>query len=259
MPDIVPQVVALVLLVVSGFFTIRELALYLKERNRKSLGSPPPPPKSNPQLEEENKRLRQELVAVQTDLQWAKKRIEQLERGLERSIGPQEVEEMRREIRELKIQNEELRTENAALKERIRPLQEKADHANVLKKLYHDIKFERRKSNVSEFETFVKSKNIVCLYHVTERENLPNIQKYGLLSWKFIEEMKLFVPAYVSDDISRNLDKRSKLEDYVRLSFTRSIPMMHQKIAEGKAVDLVVLCIDKQVLFWEDTLFSDRN
>ena len=58
---------------------------------------------------------------------------------------------------------------------------------------------------------------------------------------------------------SRVMDKRKKLHDFVRLSFTRDHPMMFVCQKEGRVPDPVVLEIDIEAVSLPGSLFSDRN
>ncbi len=215
-------------------------------------------------LELENKKLYDELYALKNNLEWQERKIGQLNQQLEReknkpiTVADDEQKKQRIEIRELKHKNDELQTKLANTEEILHKLQEKNDDFNIIFALYERLR-NRRKINELQFQEFIKAKNIFRLFHVTERANLGTIKKYGLLSWHFIEEQRLFTPEYVTDRTSKELDYRYNLQDYVRLSFTENIPMMHVKLREGVAKDLVVLYIDKVVMLWQDTLFCDRN
>jgi hypothetical protein len=278
-----------------GFLATREFWLYLKEKklakndeNKNSIQEKSPPPIAevpphhpNPshsvnnnehawkkridQLESENKKLKNELISAKNDLEWQEKKLTQLSILHERPlVGPAQpvtkIElKLNKKLRTLKLRNEELEDELSKYREELSKMESLDDDLKVINKLYSDLKNDNQKLNIQEFIDYMKTYNIERLFHVTERKNLENIRKYGLLSWEFIETMKLFQPAYVSDELSRELDTRYRRQDYIRLSFTENIPMMHQKLKSGEAKDLITLYIDKKVMLWRDTLFSDKN
>ena len=51
-----------------------------------------------------------------------------------------------------------------------------------------------------------------------------------------------------SDALSRSIDSQADLENYVRLSFGRNNPMMHQALAEGRISEPVMLQIKLEVV-----------
>ena len=57
--------------------------------------------------------------------------------------------------------------------------------------------------------------------------------------------------------MSRSLDSRYGLEDYVRLSFCDNHPMMYRLKQQG--YDLVLLKVNIDVALLNETLFSDMN
>ncbi|MDO5760961.1 MAG: DarT ssDNA thymidine ADP-ribosyltransferase family protein, partial [Bacteroidota bacterium] len=115
------------------------------------------------------------------------------------------------------------------------------------------------KSSVDEIIEYLQEEEITCFYHFTDFDNLESIRKHGgLYSWKDCEEKGIKIPNAGGGVISRNLDKRYGLEDYVRLSFCDDHPMSYSKLtAKGKTV--VLLEIDIKVALWKDTKFSDIN
>ena len=100
--------------------------------------------------------------------------------------------------------------------------------------------------------------DIEYFYHFTDERNLDSIRKYGgLLSWKACDAHNVKIPYAGGDDLSRQLDLRSGLEDYVRLSFCEDHPMAYRcKKAGGR---LVLLQIRTNIAFWHDTLFANMN
>ncbi|GIW14530.1 MAG: hypothetical protein KatS3mg063_0383 [Tepidiforma sp.] len=98
------------------------------------------------------------------------------------------------------------------------------------------------------------------LYHFTHPSNLPSIQQHGLLSWnQLIEKGIPHIPA--STTLSRNLDARRGLEDWVRLYLAYNHPMIEAAIRENRVEELVRIYVSSQIFL--DTrlefLFSNTN
>lgn len=114
------------------------------------------------------------------------------------------------------------------------------------------------KSNPDDYLTVLKDNNIEFLYHFTARENIKKIKELGgLYSWKYLEDHNIQIPNAGGDDLSRELDKKYKLQNYVRLSFCKDHPMAYRKRKEG--TDIVILKIALDPIIFKDTLFSDMN
>jgi hypothetical protein len=121
-------------------------------------------------------------------------------------------------------------------------------------------KAERRKSDWRAIEATAKKHRIKALYHFTDRANIGSIvSKGGLYGWETLRRKNIYVPRPGGNAVSRKLDREKKLQDYVRLSFSTDLPMLYVAKQDGRIKNPVWLKIDLDVLFWEDTLFSDRN
>ena len=120
-----------------------------------------------------------------------------------------------------------------------------------------------KRSNWEEFKNILDRNHITKLYHFTDRDNLENIIKNGgLYSWKDCEERDITVPkpgGGGEGSLSWSLDKRAGLEHYVRVSFTINHPMMYVAMDEGRISNPVVLEIDPEVIYDENTKYADRN
>ena len=124
-----------------------------------------------------------------------------------------------------------------------------------IKTTYYTKKVDR---NFSRNLAISSSDKVNCLYHFTDPRNIPSIKKYGLLSWYELNKKNIYhIPA--SNSLSRNLDIRRNLEDYVRLSLNKNHPMFARAINEGRVKNLVWLKIDPIVMNFPDTLFSNDN
>lgn len=110
------------------------------------------------------------------------------------------------------------------------------------------------------FENHIRVNSIRCLYHFTDKSNLPLIIKHGgLYSWGELENKNIKPNKVGGNELSRSLDMRKGLKDYVRLSFTKELPMRHVAQRDGRINDIIFIEIDPEVIFWQETLFSDKN
>lgn len=120
-----------------------------------------------------------------------------------------------------------------------------------------------RRSNWEDFKNILEQNHITKLYHFTDRDNLENIIKNGgLYSWKDCEERGINIPKPGGGgpgSPSWSLDKRDNLEHYVRVSFTMNHPMMYVAMNEDRISNPVILEIDPEVIYDEDTKYADRN
>jgi hypothetical protein len=96
------------------------------------------------------------------------------------------------------------------------------------------------------------------LLHFTDRRNLKSILKHGLLSWEALESRNIQHFA-ASTPLSRTLDTRAGLGDYVRLCRSDRHPMAYKAKCDGRVGKLVWLKIDPGVVRWRSTRFSDIN
>ena len=116
------------------------------------------------------------------------------------------------------------------------------------------------KNNYDEFKKLIEQHHITTLYHFTDRENLESIIKNGgLYSWADCEQKGINIPKPGGSMSSRDLDKRDNLQNFVRVSFVREHPMMYVAMNEGRISNPVVLEIDLEVIYWQDSLYADRN
>ena len=117
-----------------------------------------------------------------------------------------------------------------------------------------------KKANWQEFEQVLKANRITKLYHFTDFDNLESIiANGGLYSWADCDEKGIKIAKPGSSDSSRSLDKRDRLEHYVRLSFAHDHPMKYVAMNEGRISNPVVLEIDLETALWENSLYADRN
>lgn len=111
-----------------------------------------------------------------------------------------------------------------------------------------------------DFEKIVANNEIKNLYHFTDRENCSSIKKHGgLYSWDYCERNEITIKRPGGDQLSRDLDRYHKLENYVRLSFQQDPPLMYTFLKKGIIKNPVSIIIDPSVIYWENTQFSNEN
>lgn len=116
------------------------------------------------------------------------------------------------------------------------------------------------KNNYDEFKKLIEQHHITTLYHFTDRENLESIIKNGgLYSWADCEQKGISISKPGGSMGSRDLDRRDNLQNFVRVSFVREHPMMYVAMNDGRISNPVVLEIDPEVIYWQDSLYADRN
>ena len=107
---------------------------------------------------------------------------------------------------------------------------------------------------------FLRSHGIDHLYHFTSRRNVPSIRSLGcLMSWFDLEQQGV---QYISssNSMSRELDRKFRLERYVRLAFEPRPKMYWSVVNEQRVADLEVLAIPVAVLeSCQQILFSNGN
>lgn len=117
-----------------------------------------------------------------------------------------------------------------------------------------------KKSNWHEFKAILDQHKIMKLYHFTDRDNLESIIKNGgLYSWMDCERKGININKPGGGDLSRSLDLKDNLQDYVRVSFTREHPMMYVAMKEERISNPVILEIDPEVIYWSETKYADSN
>ncbi len=117
-----------------------------------------------------------------------------------------------------------------------------------------------QKEQAKKLDEKYHQKGIKSLYHFTDKSNIDSIvEQKGLWSWASLENRGVSITTPGGSELSKTLDERKHLEDYVRLSFHPDLPMMHVAKQSGRVPSPVVLKIDPVVMTWENTLFSNVN
>lgn len=116
------------------------------------------------------------------------------------------------------------------------------------------------KQDWMDYEMILKQYQIQYLYHFTDAANLPSIiQHGGLYSWSDCQAKGIAIARPGGNELSRNLDQRRSLQDYVRLSLEQNSPMLKQILHEQRIETPVWLQISPEVIYWKDTRYSNRN
>ena len=117
-----------------------------------------------------------------------------------------------------------------------------------------------KKSNWQEFKAVLDEHRITKLYHFTDRDNLESIIKNGgLYSWMDCNRKGIKINKPGGSPASRQLDSSRNLEDYVRVSFTTQHPMMYVAMKDGRISNPVILEIDPEVVYWDESLYANLN
>jgi uncharacterized protein len=141
------------------------------------------------------------------------------------------------------------------------------DAKNMLSKLYDTGGYQCKdlskcvhvlSNDAENIRSILEENSIRCFYHFTEISNIEQIKKMGgLFSWEYCKKNNIQIPRPGGGEISRRLDLKYDLQNYVRLSFCEHHPMIYK--LRQKGYNLILLRIAIDVAFWEGTLFSDMN
>lgn len=119
---------------------------------------------------------------------------------------------------------------------------------------------EKYKYDWKLYHKYLKRKNIECVYHFTDRENLNSIlDNGGLYSLKACSKNGISVSRPGGNQLSHELDRKANLDNYIRLSFTPNHPMMYYAIGDGRINNPVILKINREVIYWLDSKYSNDN
>jgi hypothetical protein len=115
-----------------------------------------------------------------------------------------------------------------------------------------------KKKNWEAFKQVLEQNRITVLYHFTDKANINSIKKHkGLFSWNYCDSHGINIPCPGGDSMSRQLDIKYNLQDYVRLSFCDDHPMIFRLQQDNK--NLVLLKVKIDVVYFEQTQFSNIN
>lgn len=117
------------------------------------------------------------------------------------------------------------------------------------------------KTNLSDIEAiinYLKEQGVQYFYHVTNYENLESIKRQGFFSWDYLDKKGIPYLNEVAGSLSRNLDKEKQLQNYVRFSFCKAMPMFYKKDNRDLQTN-IILRISIDCLRECDFKFSNMN
>jgi hypothetical protein len=182
-------------------------------------------------------------------------------------------EEAKRQAEELKKQQEEAerkrladetrREEERRRREQAEPIQRQQEDAKRKKEEERKQALQRllaKKSNWQDFAKVLQANGITTLYHFTDRANIDYIKLHGgLFSWQHLRKAGIEIPYEGGGSLSKDLDRRYGLEDFVRVCFTENHPMMYVARNEGRIPNPVILKINTEVCEFQNTKFANMN
>lgn len=116
------------------------------------------------------------------------------------------------------------------------------------------------KDESTRIENILKRNGIDRLFHFTDKANLDSIRKHGgLYSWEYCNKNNIEIVRPGGNQLSRKLDSKKNLGNYVRLSFKSNIPMLYIALGDGRLQNPFTLEINPKVILWQSTLFCDGN
>jgi hypothetical protein len=182
-----------------------------------------------------------------------------------RLVTPAESSEMIKKENENKAQIERQKWErDAAVRKQLelekiskQVLEENARKQKLLKEQQVLLS---RKTDWLDYQRILNQHNIHTLYHFTDISNIPSIkQNGGLLSWHYCINNGISIPRPGGDELSRNLDTRRGLENYVRVCFTKNHPMLFIVKNKGRIPNPVILEINPEIILQKGTKYSSQN
>jgi hypothetical protein len=136
-------------------------------------------------------------------------------------------------------------------------------YQNVLAiKHREDAAHQQQKERLIQPSQYLESFRIEYLYHMTHKNNLLNILQNGLLSHNQARNGRLtqvdIADNQVNDRRSRNEPIYQKsIHDYVPLYFNAKNPMLYRR--RNIQNDIIILAIDRNLLYKPNTVFTDGN
>jgi hypothetical protein len=116
------------------------------------------------------------------------------------------------------------------------------------------------KQNYQKYLNYLRQNGVQYLYHFTDRSNIESIKRVGgLISWEEANRRGLTIPRPGGDTLSRQLDSRKNLGNYVRLCFHPDHPMKFVARTQGRMPNPVILKIKLPVAALKNTLYSNVN
>jgi hypothetical protein len=125
-----------------------------------------------------------------------------------------------------------------------------------------DTERKEQEDKLKQQSEFLNNFKIKYIYHITHKSNLENILQNGLLSHNQARKSKLTKVDIADNQVN---DRRSRKEpiynrsihDYVPLYFNPRNPMLFKR--SDFQNDIIILAIDRNLIYQKDTVFSDGN
>ena len=113
------------------------------------------------------------------------------------------------------------------------------------------------KNDFRKIYSIMEQKGIGRLYHFTDISNLESIKRHGLLSNRIIKESIHYVK-YSSSKSSQEADAMMGLDDFVRLSFVKTHPMLYTAMT-SQGIRPIIIEINPLIALMPEVYFSDMN
>lgn len=138
--------------------------------------------------------------------------------------------------------------------------QDKIEKEKEIEERINDELYKVYRKDWKLFKVYLKKHRIRYLYHFTDQENLKSIINYGgLFSWSYCKKNNIDIERPGSNELSRSLDKKYDLENYVRLSLTSDHPMLYSALKDKRILTPIVLKIDPEIIYLKKVKFSNTN
>lgn len=121
---------------------------------------------------------------------------------------------------------------------------------------------EEKKEEEKQKEILLDKYRIEYLYHMTHKDNLDNILKNGLKSHNFARHNGLLKEDIANNEVNARRSRPEPIygrsvHDYVPFYFNPQNPMLY--VRRSLQNDIVILAVDRMVLYQKNSLFTDGN
>lgn len=113
------------------------------------------------------------------------------------------------------------------------------------------------KKDFREIYSILDQEGVGKLYHFTDVSNIESIKRYGLISNRILKESNHHVK-YSSTASSRNADAQMGLDDFVRMSFVKTHPMLYTAMT-SQGIHPIIIEINPLIALMPEVYFSDKN
>ena len=113
------------------------------------------------------------------------------------------------------------------------------------------------KKDFREIYSIMDKKGIGKLYHFIDASNIESIKRHGIISNRLLMELNIHAK-YSSSAWSRDADTQMGLDDFVRLSFVKTHPMLYTAMT-SQGIHPVIIEINPLIALMPQVYFSDKN